>query len=98
MYSFLVEARVLPERDYQFFEYNGSRPVSVAFRGRQIDITKGMRFGVRPSSNGKLIRLIFPKDPTRVLTIDLDTATKLARGIKKPTNASSEVPNALCAT
>lgn len=80
MYSFLLESRVLPEQSYDFFIYQG-RPVDVAFRGRTITIDKGTKFGVRPSSNGKQIRLIFPKDPTRVITIDQATAQKLARGV-----------------
>lgn len=80
MYSFLLESRVLPEQSYDFFIYQG-RPVDVDFRGRTITIDKGTKFGVRPSSNGKQIRLIFPKDPTRVITIDQETAKKLARGV-----------------
>lgn len=80
MYSFLLESRVLPEQSYDFFIYQGN-PVDVDFRGRIITIDKGTKFGVRPSSNGKQIRLIFPKDPTRVITIDMDTAKKLARGV-----------------
>lgn len=80
MYSFLLESRVLPEQSYDFFIYQG-RPVDVDFRGRTITIDKGTKFGVRPSSNGKQIRLIFPKDPTRVITIDQATAQKLARGV-----------------
>lgn len=80
MYSFLLESRVLPEQSYDFFVYQGS-PVDVDFRGRSITIEKGTKFGVRPSSNGKQIRLIFPNDPTRVITIDQATAQKLARGV-----------------
>lgn len=82
MYSFMLESRILPEKSYEFFTYNGARPVTVNFRGNEITINKGTRFGVRPSTNGKHIRLIFPKDPTRVMTIDLETAKKLARGVK----------------
>jgi hypothetical protein len=81
MYSFLMESRILPEQSYDFFTYSG-RPVTVDFRGREIKIEEGTQFGVRPSSNGKMIRLIFPKDPTRVITIDQETARKLARGVK----------------
>ena len=94
MYSFLIETRVLPEKDYQFFEYNGPKPVTLNFRGNLVEVARGTRFGVRPSTNGKFIRLIFPKEPTKVYTIDLDTAKKLARGIK--TKASTaEVCDAL---
>lgn len=97
MYSFLIESRVLPEKDYQFFEYQGAKPVVIQFRGKPVEIAKGTRYGVRPSTNGKSIRLIFPKEPTRVFTIDLETAQKLAKGIKqKASVAQVEARNALC--
>lgn len=82
MYSFLIQSLVKPETNYDFFTYSGAKPVEVTFRGKAIEIKKGMRFGVRKSSNGKMIRLIFPDDPTRVITIDLATAQRLAKGIK----------------
>lgn len=97
MYSFLVESRVLPEQDYQFFEYQGAKPVAIQFRGKPLEITKGTRYGVRPSTNGKSIRLIFPKEPTRVFTIDLETAQKLAKGIKTKASASSKERLDACA-
>lgn len=86
MFSFMLqdsplEARIKSEAEYEFFSYNG--PVmTVDFRGKPVPIGKGDIFGVRPSSNGKHIRLIFPKDPTRVITIDPETAKKLAKGAK----------------
>lgn len=82
MYSFLLESRVLPAADYEFFTYTGRNKVEVSFRGKPIEISKGTRFGVRPSTNGKSIRLIFPDEATKVITIDLDTAKKLAKGVK----------------
>jgi len=81
MYSFLI-ARIKPEEAYDFFTYKGKEPVTVEFRGKPIQIAKGTRFGVRPSSNGKHIRLIFPSDPNRVMTIDRAVAEKLAKGAK----------------
>jgi len=82
MYSFLIQARPKPEAAYQFFTYKGKRPVTVNFRGTDIKIENGTKFGVRPSSNGKFIRLIFPGDQNRVLTIDEATAKKLANGVE----------------
>lgn len=82
MYSFLTEARVLAPSAYDFFVYEGRKPVTVNFRGREIKIGKGSEFGVRPSTNGKHIRLIFPGDANRVITLDLDTAKELAKGAK----------------
>lgn len=83
MYSYLVTAAPRPESAYQFFTYRGKRPVNVNFRGAEIPITNGMKFGVRPSANGKHIRLIFPGDANRVITLDLPTAQKLANGVGK---------------
>lgn len=82
MYSFLVESRILPEDKYQFFDYKGSKPVTVEFRGKPIEIKNGTRFGVRPSTNGKNIRLIFPSEPTKVITISMEIAKQLAKGLK----------------
>lgn len=82
MYSFLLNARIKPETDYDFFTYQGA-PLTLEFRGNPVLIDKGQRFGVRKSSNGKLIRLILPNDPNRVITIDVPTAEKLAKGIKR---------------
>ncbi len=84
MYAFLIETRVLPQSAYDFFVYEGDRAVTVNFRGKEIKVTKGTKFGVRPSTNGKFIRLVFPSDPNRVLTIDLDTAKKLSKHVGKP--------------
>lgn len=89
MYSYLVETRLLPENSYDFYTYVGNRPTTVNFRGKEILITEGMRFGVRPSTNGKHIRLIFSQDPNRVITLDLETANKLARNVAVPKKARS---------
>jgi len=82
MYSYLIESLVKPVASYEFFTYEGRSAVPVSFRGKPIQIEKGTRFGVRKSANGKSIRLIFPDEPTKVITIDLETAKKLAKGVK----------------
>lgn len=87
MYSFLInakrreEAAIRPESAYQWFIYKKGKPVDLDFRGRTVSVDKGQRFGVRKSSNGKNIRLIFPKDPTRVFTLSTEQAQRLARGV-----------------
>lgn len=83
MYAYLLEAKPFTEERYQFFTYTGKQPVPVDFRGKTFQIMKGTRFGVRPSTNGKSIRLIFPENHTRVFTIDLPTAQKLAKHVGK---------------
>ena len=83
MYSFLLESRIKPETDYQFFTYKGKEPITVEFHGNPVVIDTGMKFGVRKSSSGKLIRLVLPSmGITKVMTVDLPTAQKLAKGIK----------------
>lgn len=80
MYSFLL-ARVKDEHEYQWFTYYGKRVVNLAYRGRTVVIKENDRFGVRPSSNGRNIRLILPQDKTRVLTISLEQAKRLANNV-----------------
>lgn len=90
MYSFLVkatpvsvEALIKPESHYEFFTYQGKKPVVLNFRGKDVEVAKGMKFGVRPSADGKNIRLIFKDDPNRVHTLTLDQAKQLAKGVQK---------------
>lgn len=80
MYSFLVAA-IKPASAYEFFTYKGKKPVTVMFRGKEVKIGNGTRFGVRPSSNGKHIRLVFENDPNRVITLTSEQAKELARGV-----------------
>lgn len=77
----LEEARIKGEDEYEFFTYKSSKPITVEFRGKPITISKGTEFGVRPSSNKKFIRLIFPNDKTRVITITPEQANQLAKGV-----------------
>ena len=67
MYSFLleskqrlIESRIKGDDEYDFYTYKGV-PIEVEFRGHPITISKGMKFGVRPSSHGKSIRLVLMK-------------------------------------
>lgn len=82
MYSFCV-ARVKAEDEYEWFSYNGSKPVELMFRGSPFLLEKGQRFGVRPSSSEKHIRLVFKDYPTRVFTLTMKQAQTLAKGVKK---------------
>jgi len=81
MYSFLV-AKVKGEEHYEWYTYNGSKPVALSFRGQPYQVEKGQRFGVRPSHSEKDIRLIFKDAPTRVFTLTLKQAKQLAKGVK----------------
>jgi hypothetical protein len=75
------EARIKGEDEYEFFTFKAKEPVEIEFRGKPVTISKGTKFGVRPSSNGKNIRLIFPNDKTRVMTLSPEQAQKLAKGV-----------------
>ena len=81
MYAFLVQATPKDESHYDFFTYTGKKPVPIMFRGQEHLVEKGTRFGVRRSSNGKLIRLIFPDNKNKVFTLDPATAEHLAQGV-----------------
>ncbi len=81
MYSFLIHSAVKGEENYEFFTYKGKTPVVLQYRGKPVEVTKGMRFGVRQSVNKKDIRLIFPGQPTKVLTLTLKQAQALADGV-----------------
>lgn len=81
MYSCLV-SKVFDEDRYDFFQYSGPA-LEIPFRGITRTLEKGQKFGVRKSSNGKQIRMIFQGDPTRVMTLDLSLAKKIAKGVAK---------------
>jgi hypothetical protein len=79
MYSHLV-ARVKGEEDYQFYRYTGPT-MMLNFRGKEEPISKGDKFGVRKSSDGKKIRLIMDDNLSRVFTISLPEATSLSKHV-----------------
>jgi hypothetical protein len=82
MYSFLLEAAPKGEEAYDWFVYKKGPTIALDFRGSPREITKGTKFGVRPSSNGKFVRLVFPGDVNRVITVPYEVAQKLAKGVK----------------
>jgi hypothetical protein len=69
---------------YQWFEYTGSKPYSLDFRGKPVSVIKGDVFGVRWSSNGKQRRLILKAlGESKVFTLsDADNA-HLAKNSKE---------------
>lgn len=86
MYSLLVAqtkivSAIKPKSDYDFFVYQG-KTINLPFRGKDVPLTKGQRFGVRKSASKKQIRLIMGDDLTRVFTLTLDDAKKIARGVQ----------------
>lgn len=81
MYSFLTSA-IKPKESYEWFVFHGRTPVELTFRNKPVFIKKGDRFGVRPSASKKQIRLILPEAPTKVITLTMDQAQRLAKGVK----------------
>lgn len=86
MYSFLVarsyiRSAIKDENSYEWFTYRKGSPVEIDYRGKAVTIVKGDRFGVRKSRNGREIRLIMKDAPTKVYTLTLEQARKLAKGV-----------------
>ena len=78
MYSSLIKARIKGEDEYDWFSYTGPI-IMLPFRGIDIPLAKGEKFGVRKSSNGKQIRLVMGDDLNRVFTITLEQAQAIAK-------------------
>ena len=75
-----VKARILPPEDYVWHVYTGKEPLTLTTRSKHhtIVLEDGMKFGMRPSSSGKEVRLITEKfGPTIVFTLDTDERRKL---------------------
>ena len=80
MYSFLTAA-IKSVNHYHWYTYTGTKPVTVTYRGNPIVVSKGTRFGVRPSANKKDIRLVIGDDINRVITLTPDQAKSLSKGL-----------------
>jgi len=81
MYSCLVESRIKGEDEYEWFRYLG-KPIEIPFRGITRTLETDQKIGVRKSSNGKQIRMVFDGDINRVMTLDLALAKKIASKVK----------------
>ena len=53
-----VLSAVLPATSYDWFVYTGTKIVTVQANRAVLTIAKGTKFGTRPSSNGKLMRVV----------------------------------------
>lgn len=65
---------------YHWFTYSG-KTIELQFRGIEVPLIRGQRFGVRKSGNNKHIRLVLEGDLNRVMTIDLPTAKRIAKSV-----------------
>ncbi len=74
-----VTALIKPKGDYQWFTYTGKKPLELPYRGIEVPLEKGQRFGVRRSANKKQIRLVMGDEVNRVFTLTLELAKALGR-------------------
>ncbi len=79
MYSCIV-ARIKGEDEYDWLKYKG-KALEIPFRGITRTLEPGQKIGVRKSSNGKQIRMVFDGDMNRVMTLDLPLAKKIAKSV-----------------
>jgi hypothetical protein len=79
MYSCIV-ARIKSEDEYDWLQYKG-KPLEIPFRGITRTLETGQKIGVRKSSNGKQIRMVFDGDLNRVMTLDLALARSIAKNV-----------------
>ena len=78
-----VLARIKGLAEYEWLTYTGPKKSLLGKQGSKLDLEKGDTYGVRHSSSGKEIRLVSPKTGlTRVFTLDVSTAEKLAKNSK----------------
>lgn len=83
MYSnLIVKAAPKSAEHYQYFVFKGKKAVDLPYRGIDIPLEPGQRFGVRKSRDGKQIRLIMDDDVNRVFTLPLSVAQKIAKTVK----------------
>ncbi len=76
-----VEARIKGEDEYEWFTYTGPS-LPIPYRGDSEILERGQIFGVRPSSNGKHIRLVFQGEETKVFTLTPELARKIATHVR----------------
>lgn len=81
MYSCLIKAAIFGAEKYDWLRYNG-KTIEIPFRGVTRTLEPGQKIGVRPSTNGKQIRMVFENDLNRVMTLDLPLARKIAKTVK----------------
>lgn len=78
-------ARIKGDSEYDWFKYTGN-PMTVSNKAGNTHhpMSRGTVFGVRKSSNGKQIRLVFEElGLTKVFTLELSLAEYLAKNCKK---------------
>ena len=80
MHPFLIKSAPT-EETFDFFTYQG-KPVTITYRGQDLTITAGTRFGISPAK-GNFAKLIMANNKHRVFTIDVQSAAKLAAGVAK---------------
>lgn len=87
--------RIKPADDYQWYVYTSDRPTSIKRASSMYTFVKDVEFGVRPSTDGKKIRLIFrATGENKVFTIDSDDYDVIIRRSKFAKKIPSMVKSA----
>ena len=75
-----VTARILSKEDYLWHTYSSNKPLSLTTTNgkKTIQMEKGVKFGLRPSTSSSAIRMITEKfGPTIVFTLTMDEKRNL---------------------
>jgi hypothetical protein len=93
-----IIARILEPSDYLWHAYDSDQPMSLTTRNghKTIEMVKGTRYGIRPSTSGSAIRMITDKfGPTIVFTLTMDEKRALlAKSVPAPKGALQQVARA----
>jgi hypothetical protein len=82
MYSFLLD-RERPRvdvQDFEWFTYSKSAPMVI---NANLKIEKGARFGVSPSSDRDRVNVVMSSNLSRVFSVSMEKAQRLAKGVRK---------------
>ena len=82
-----IVALIKPNENYQWYVWKGTDRPMESKHGIKHTLKKGERFGMRPSSNGKFIRLIFEElGTTKVFTLGEGESMELVKKSKVEQN------------
>ena len=90
-----ITARILDTGDYLWHSYDSDQPMSLTTRNghKTIEMKKGTRYGIRPSTSGSAIRMITDQyGPTIVFTLTMDEKRALlAKSVPAPKGTLQQV-------
>lgn len=88
MAKLTITARILDVSDYLWHSYDSDQPMALTTRNghKTIQMNRGTRYGIRPSTSGSAIRMITEMyGPTIVFTLTMDEKRALlAKSVPSP--------------